>query len=647
MTVTQVRATTVTLRGATLGAESTLPAYAPVRPGDVPTVDPSAPAAMRERVARGTMQSPLPYGLMSDYDRGEDELSLPGVELTNGKLAVTVLPSLGGRVWSCVDLTRDRELLHVPDSLRYAGFGLTDAWFAGGIEWNLGTFGHSAMTTRAMHAAVVPALRGGTGLRLWEWERSRDLIYLIDLWLDGPRLMASTRVINPDPEDKPLYWWTNIAVPETDGTRVLVPATHAWRTDYRGELSRVAVPRPGGDLGDADVSRPTASTFAADYFYEVEDQTGRLLVAAEADGRGFAQTSTAALRGRKLFLWGHGPGGRRWQRHLGGARCYVEIQAGVCPTQLEYDLLPAGAAISWTECFLGVDLQPEDVAGDYAAASETARAQVHAQVDPAALEALHREWLETVAEGDPGEVLSLGSGWGHVELALRELTSPAGVNFPSVEDGSRVLLPLTRGETVVADPARPPLPGVSTRWRAAIGAAAERADAGWWPVYARGVLAHLDGDHDAARRDYARSLDLSPSAVAARGLALLTGDVDAADRLLEQACALAPEERRVVTERLERLLGAGEDARAVEVVERASEAVRRHGRTRLLLAQAYAGLGERERAATILTDLEVEDLAEGDNSTARLWQAVCPGEPVPEHLDFRMTRDTDLTGVTS
>ena len=99
-----------------------------------------------------------------------------------------------------------------------------------------------------------------------------------------------------------------------DGTRVLVPATHAWRTDYRGVLSQVPVPQPGGDLGDTDVSRPAASHFAADYFFEVEDQVGRIVTAFEPDGRGFAQTSTAALRGRKLFLWGRGPGGRARDR---------------------------------------------------------------------------------------------------------------------------------------------------------------------------------------------------------------------------------------------------------------------------------------------------------------------------------------------
>lgn len=640
MTEATARAVTFTLRGAELGPESQLPAYEPVRPRGFPQIDDAASPQMRERVARGRLTTPLPYGLMSDYDREGHALHLPAVVLANGAATVTILPTLGGRVWSFVDETRGRELLYVPDQLRFAAFGLADAWFAGGIEWNFGSFGHTTMTTRPMHAAVVPSpLGSGQAVRLWDWERTRDVPFSVDLWLDGPRLMASTRLVNLDPEDKPLYWWTNIAVPETDGTRVLSPATRAWRTDYRGVLSLVPVPRPGGDLGDTDVSRPAASHYAADYFYEVGDQQGRIVSAFEPDGRGFAQTSTDALRGRKLFLWGRGPGGRRWQRHLGGdAGRYAELQAGVCTTQLEHDVLPAGATLSWTECFTGVDLEPEQVAADFPAAAEAARSAVLEQVSSQRLEELHETWLRDVAPAEPTEWLHTGSGWGHVELALRQRSAPAGLPFPPGDDASATVLPLATGGPVDADPVHAPLPGVSPWWRRATRAAAQRPAAGWWPVYADAVLAHLDGDLDAARAGYRRSLELTPSAVALRGLALVTDDVDESDALLRQAFELAPHERRLVTERLQRLVAAGRFATAIDVIDQLPTDVRQHGRTRLILATALAGLGKNDDARAILEQLEVADLAEGDNSTAELWEQVAPGTPVPEHLDFRMSR---------
>src|SRR3954466_5217566 len=361
----RVRRTTVTVRAATLGPASPLPRFTRLRELPYPDVGPGATPDMLERRAYGRLESPLPYPLQEDYDRSLREVELPAYVLENGVLRATVLPTLGGRVWSLYDEARGRELLFRNPVLYFANFGLTDAWFAGGIEWNLGSTGHTTLSCRPMHASVVAGPDGDV-LRLWEWERTRDLVLQVDLSSPpgADRLYASPRVITPDREDKPLYYWTNIAVPESPGTRVLTTADAAWRTEYSGGLKRVPVPHP--DHAGVDISHPMASGLPADYFYDVEDQRGRHIVAVEPDGAGFAQTSTRGLRGRKLFLWGNGRAGSRWQEWLcgPGAR-YAEIQAGRCPTQLEHDLLAGGASVSWTEEFGGVDLDPDAVAGRY------------------------------------------------------------------------------------------------------------------------------------------------------------------------------------------------------------------------------------------------------------------------------------------
>ena len=92
---------------------------------------------------------------------------------------------------------------------------------------------------RAAICRMLAPARQREVLRLWEWERTRDLVLQIDLSLatGSDRMYASTRVINPDPEEKPLYYWTNIAVPESPRTRVLTTADSAWRTEYSGALT--------------------------------------------------------------------------------------------------------------------------------------------------------------------------------------------------------------------------------------------------------------------------------------------------------------------------------------------------------------------------------------------------------------------------
>jgi Domain of unknown function (DUF5107) len=49
----------------------------------------------------------------------------------------------GGRLWSLVHKPTGRELLHRNPNFWPANLALRNAWVAGGVEWNLGTIGHS------------------------------------------------------------------------------------------------------------------------------------------------------------------------------------------------------------------------------------------------------------------------------------------------------------------------------------------------------------------------------------------------------------------------------------------------------------------------------------------------------------------------
>ena len=633
----RIRRTVVTLPSATLGPASPLPRFTRLRELPFPDLDPGGPPDMLERMVYGRLESPLPYPVQEDYDRTTHEVELPAYVLENEVLRASVLPTLGGRVWSLYDKTRERELLFRSPTMYFANFGLTDAWFAGGIEWNLGSTGHTTLSCRPVHAAVVAGPTGDV-LRLWEWERTRDLVLQVDLSLPpaSDRLYASTRVINPDPEEKPLYYWTNIAVPESPRTRVLTTADAAWRTDYSGRLVRVVLPHP--DRADVDVSHTMASTFPTDYFYDLTGQHGRHIVSVEPDGAGFAQTSTRGLRGRKLFVWGSAPAGSRWQEWLcgPGAR-YAEIQAGWCPTQLEHDRLAGGASVSWTEAFGGVDLDPAVVAGGYTDACQAAQAAVHEAVDPDHLEAVHERWLDEVADAAIAQPLSAGSGWGHVELRLRagpDAVPPRALPFPQIDDDSvpaRHLLD-SDAEALATSAHRLPVPPVSDRWRAVL----EDAPDSEWVHLARAVNAHVRGETGRAVEQYDASLRAGESPWALRGLALLADD-DLACDLYARARQLRPDCRGLAVEHLERLLAAGRPDDCLAVIADLEPTLRAHGRTRLLEARARLAQGEHEPAAAIMESLVVEDLAEGDTVLGEVWEALHPGAPLPAHLDFRMT----------
>ncbi|HTG84906.1 MAG TPA: DUF5107 domain-containing protein, partial [Gemmatimonadales bacterium] len=150
-----VSQTTLRLLAAELGVEAPLPPFTGLQRLPDSSAAPDLPADMRERIAYGRLTNPLPYALLNGYRRDLRPQEIPAIKITNSSLEALVLPGLGGRLWSLRDLVADRDLVFTNQPLQLANFALTDAWFAGGIEWNLGSTGHSATTSRPVFAGSV------------------------------------------------------------------------------------------------------------------------------------------------------------------------------------------------------------------------------------------------------------------------------------------------------------------------------------------------------------------------------------------------------------------------------------------------------------------------------------------------------------
>ena len=553
-----------------------------------------APARVRRGAEYGHVATVLPYLLQDGYGRRAHPTTLHTVELGNDRLRAVFLPGLGGRLWSLTDLRNGRELLHQPEVLQPANLGLRGAWFAGGVEWNIGTRGHCPLTCDPLHTAVVTRRDGTEVLRMWEYERMRGVVFQVEAWLPpgSAVLYVGVAVRNPQTGTVPLYWWSNSAVPQTDELVVRAPATTAFRTGYAGRLERV----------EARDVRPGRVDAAADYFYDINPGVEQPWIEA-----GLVQRSTALLRGRKLFCWGETIGGHRWQEWLGGGR-YCEIQAGLATTQYEHVPLPAGERWSWVESY-----------GPACPPAGALDAELTA----------FRDALDVPA----AEVWCTGSGWGALEEVRRRVAGEPPLATPGTPFPASVLGPEQEpwAELVTAGvlPAADPVSYVAgPQWRTLLA----KAPRNWATDYHLGVLAHVE-DPAAAAAHYQGSLHQHPTPWAQRALGLLMDDADlvvAAHRALPQLWQLA-------VEAMAALQRAGRPAEALGLVDALPAAVREHGRIRLGEATAALATGDTGRAAALLhAGIEVADLREGEVSLDALWERACPGEPLPERYDFRM-----------
>ncbi|MEV6840618.1 DUF5107 domain-containing protein [Streptomyces sp. NPDC051133] len=648
--VTRIRREVLTLPAARLGPDDPLP---PLRPLDeVHRIDDrdrdGMPADMARQLGHEPLRSLLPVRVRDGYDRTREPRALDALVIENDRLRATVLPGLGGRVASLLHLPTGRELLYRNPVFQPANFALNGAWFSGGIEWNIGATGHTTLSCAPVHAARVPAPDGGEMLRLWEWERLRDLPFQVDLWLpDGSDFLhVGVRIRNPHERPVPAYWWSNIAVPEE--VRVLAPAQEAWHFGYERRLRRVPVPAHDG----IDRTHPLAGPYAADYFYEVPDGRRRWIAALDADGHGLVQTSTDALRGRKLFVWGHLPGGRRWQQWLTepGTGGYCEIQAGLARTQLEHVRLEAESEISWLEAYGPLDAAPE---GEWTQVVRGAEERLESVLPRAGVEQAYAAWARH-ADTEPGEVLATGSGWGALEVLRADRKLP-GTPFPesTLGEAQAPWRELLRTGTL-PEPRRVRPPGetlVAPHWRDML----ETAPATPHTEYHLGVAQWHAGDRAQAVRSWERALELAPSLwPSLRCLAVADQESGhherAAERYADAFDDLCRERRddgetwtaavaALGRETLRALLRVGRTADARATWDRLLPAVRRRGRFRLLEAELLLAEGRRAEARAVFdAGFEVADLREGEEVLGRLW-ARLTDDPLPARYDFRMRPD--------
>ena len=604
------------------------------------TVD-GADAEMTANVGYGQPETLLPYHAQDGYGREPVERDCRVAVLDNGRLRATFLLEYGGRLWSLVDLVTGRELLHRPAALQPANLALRNAWFAGGVEWNLGATGHWGLTCAPVHAGRLDAPDGTPVLRLWAYERLRRLVWRVDAWLPAGSgvLLVRPRLHNPYRDTVPVYWWSNIAVPEEDGTRVVAPATEAFHFGYEQALRRVPFP---GDDGE-DRSYPARAATAADYFFDIPAGRRRFIAALDAAGDGLVQTSTDLLRGRKMFVWGTGRGGRRWQRWLGGDQRYLEIQAGLARTQLEHLPLPPHATWSWTEAYGPLHTPAGgDVHGAWSGAGDAVAGALEALIPAADLESAHAA-AESWADTPPTEVLATGDGWGALEVRTGHLPASPGTPFPESTLGPRQQPWLDLHATGHLPPPSSTMDPASTctgpDWRRLL---EDDGRPDWHTFLHLGLVRLADGDVVGAKEAWQASIEDRANPWALRNLSELnTVDGDGRPGLVA-AHELMPGNWQLTAETLRALLAVGRAKQALDLVDALDDAQRAHGRIRLYECRAALGAGEVDRAGRILAGgLEIVDLREGEESLDALWadyqRAAGSDDALPDDYDFRMS----------
>lgn len=666
--MTELRVEPFVLPAANLGPENPLPVFRdPVADHPVDGDANNIPVEDREGLGWATGSRVLPYRMQDGYDRGREPREFVSVVLENEFLRVRVLPEVGGKVWSMYAKPEQRELLLANPVYQPGNLALRNAWTSGGIEFNLGQIGHHYHTCETLHTGVLQGPEGAPVLRLYAWERIKRVSYHLDLCLPegSPFLFIRVRIINPHEHDLPMYWWTNMGVPEDPGGRVITPAD----TTYHG-LKVYDCPV----INEIDYSYCTQIKRAYDLFFRIPPGQRPWEVSVDAEGAGIVHTSTPRLRGRKLFAWGMNQGGRRWQEFL-HAPGYnnKEIQAGLAYTQSHSARMPAGAQWTWTEAIGAFRMDARQAHSQnwqeaYGAAGEKLE-QMLPQAQVEQMDAALGAFTQTPAE----RVICRGTGWAALEQArAAQMNEDSGIPPELAFDEADLTAAQAPWLALLRDGALPETgpaqePGqfqIQPQWQALLEDSLARGGDHWLTWLHLGIMKLEAGDAQGAKTAWETSLQRRPSSWAWRNLAiwhLRQDEAAAAVEAYEQAVATAPVPVAVAVEYARYLLRTDDMPKLASLLARLPEQMRGHERLRLAAAWVALYEGRCEEVQAALQG-QFATIQEGERSLSDLWfalherltaqrEGVAVDEalktrvrqecPPPWAIDFRMSAEGD------
>lgn len=605
----------------------------------------------------------LPYTQLDRYDRHRTQTEVPSIIMKNDKLQATFLPTLGGRLISLVDLSDNRELLYCNTQLQVANLAIRNAWFAGGIEWNIGQYGHAFSTCSKVFASVQTSPDGEEFLRLYDYERCKRLWWHIDFHLPegSPLLYAHVEIHHIDDDRTTLYYWTNTAVEMTDHTRIFASNEHAIYLDPFAP----PVARRYGDMKmptielypDIDASYPKQFQCSQEYFFTCDSDDLPWEASFEQDGRGFFEASTHPLSYRKMFCWGDHAGGRRWQRFLAPdlGKEYVEIQSGLAASQLHGLYLDGKKSVRWTQAFGPITGDTEKLhQKDYHEAWIAATQDIRSLISLEKLQAQNEKFIEA-AQIPPHTILQQGDGWGFIEKKANGIALPPAFSFEpetmTVTEApwnyflDQGRLPSTDDiDTAFTYPSV-----VGQTWIHALEHAIEDSRSSFETAVLRhylGIALLEDEQIVAAKQCWLDTFSVIPNAWTARNLAALELRWNAPEfalRWYRKAFSLIPAQNRYLPmceEFFKLLVDQGRDDEALEFFDSLPpDAVASSDSLALDRARLAAVLKDPQTIKALVFDRELSNIREGDVPLNALWDQYClltyhELRPLPEHLTF-------------
>jgi tetratricopeptide (TPR) repeat protein len=303
-----------------------------------------------------------PYTVRTNLTDRRAERTWRTLVLENEHLKVTVLPDLGGRIYSCVDKANGAEMFYANPSIKFADVAYRGAWVALGVEFNF-PVSHNWVTVSPVDFGTVRHPDGSASLWVGNVDRPYGMQWRVELRLRPGRslLEQTTTLYNRSDVRHRFYWWTTASVQAEGDSHILYPM-ELTAAHHFADVDTWPV-----DASGADLSHPRnhlagfVSRFAHGSregfmgVYHPRTASGLVHVADHHD-----------MPGKKIWSWGWDDEGKDWSRALSDdLSAYLEVQAGLFRDQETYAFLEPQQLLRFRETW-----QPVRGIGGFSRANE-------------------------------------------------------------------------------------------------------------------------------------------------------------------------------------------------------------------------------------------------------------------------------------
>src|SRR5467141_107465 len=187
-----------------------------------------------------------PYTLRKQITDQRTEHQWRAIYLENEYLKCSVLPDLGGHIYTCIDKISGQPMFYANPSIKKARIGYRGAWAAFGVEFNF-PVSHNWMSMSPVDFAYASHEDGSASITVGNVDRVYGMEWTVELILRPGSTVLEQRVRLSNRSDvrHRFYWWSNAGVQIWDDSRIEYPmrfaASHGftevqpWPVDAAGK----------------------------------------------------------------------------------------------------------------------------------------------------------------------------------------------------------------------------------------------------------------------------------------------------------------------------------------------------------------------------------------------------------------------------